>query len=392
MSDANAARFYVLDMGSEKYGDCILGVFPGATVLIDGGRLGDDGLGPKSAKIPKQLEAILGHPPPFNVSLLVVTHCHSDHIGCLPEMVAHDQLTASWALVQDEDLGFGPSADGGDGLSDEALTVARIAAALAQEPHDHLSDDELNQFMRDALDLPTRYRQMLARLEGQGTRVVRIGKDDLADLAAEFAGIGLRVLGPTDEQLKACAAAIAQHARDTADALGAAAPADETPADTYRRLVSAAPASDGRASDAGSRAKNDMSIVLKLGKPGAAALLPGDMQFADPMVPGIEQMMAALVETVHEAGPYDLVKLAHHTSDNGLNETVYAKIKGARYFAHSGGRRDAGHPDPVALHVLAHHQGELEFGRTDRNGLLTYVPGQGLQVAHGALNDFTPNA
>ena len=100
--------YHFLDMGREKYGDSILAVFGDKRILIDGGHRSDfegqDGF----RSLPEQLESLIG-PPPFRISLLVVTHCHSDHIGCLPEMVANDLLKPEWALVAHDGLGFGRS-------------------------------------------------------------------------------------------------------------------------------------------------------------------------------------------------------------------------------------------------------------------------------------------
>src|SRR5207245_818501 len=49
--------------------------------------------------LPRSEEELLGHGPPFAVSLLVATHLHSDHIGCLPALVHQGTLRADWALV-----------------------------------------------------------------------------------------------------------------------------------------------------------------------------------------------------------------------------------------------------------------------------------------------------
>src|SRR5215216_862130 len=79
---ADASRrhiVYLLDPGTEKYGDCILCRFGDTTILIDGSHPGDYNGSDGHASIPSQLQAILGAPP-FAIDLLIVTHCHLDHI------------------------------------------------------------------------------------------------------------------------------------------------------------------------------------------------------------------------------------------------------------------------------------------------------------------------
>src|SRR5262245_23119135 len=103
-SDAASLKIHLLDMGSERYGDCLLVQLGNRTILIDGAHPGDWQRRGDSPSIPEQLEQLLGHPAPFSVDLLVVTHCHSDHIGCLPTLVENGDLKAKWALVADEKL------------------------------------------------------------------------------------------------------------------------------------------------------------------------------------------------------------------------------------------------------------------------------------------------
>src|SRR6188474_2571165 len=100
-------RIDMLDVGKTKYGDCLLVRHDQRSILIDGAHPGD------TVSIRAQLASLLQHPPPFAVDLLVVTHCHLDHIGCLPALVTGGHLTAKVALVADEKLGWGRDADGG---------------------------------------------------------------------------------------------------------------------------------------------------------------------------------------------------------------------------------------------------------------------------------------
>ncbi len=127
-SDAQSLKIHLLDMGTEKFGDCILARLGARTILIDSGHPGDFQRRGDSPGIPEQLEQLLGHAAPFAVDLLVVSHCHSDHIGCLPTLVGNGDLTAEFALVADEKLGFGRAQDAV--RPDAAAPSNRLAALL----------------------------------------------------------------------------------------------------------------------------------------------------------------------------------------------------------------------------------------------------------------------
>ena len=75
-------RVHLLDVGTIEYGECIVAEIADKLILVDGGHVGDQNL------IEGQLKQILGQDPPFDFDLLIVSHCHSDHIGALPKLVA----------------------------------------------------------------------------------------------------------------------------------------------------------------------------------------------------------------------------------------------------------------------------------------------------------------
>ena len=392
-SDQASPKYYLLDMGQADYGDCTLCVFPEATVLIDGGHPGDYDGQPDVDSIPEQLADILGKPPPFAIDLLVVTHCHGDHIGCLPELVANGDLRVKWALVADEDIGFGRSAN--DGLTDELLhsDAYRLAAALREEPHDYLVGAALDRFLSDAAKVEPRYRAMLQQLEQDGTRVVRYGRDAVEELETIFSAIGFTVLGPSEDHLRICADAIVRANQDAMAAAEVALQADASlsPAALYRQLVN--PQGFAAASDRPGKgsAINGTSIVLKMGTGKKAVLLAGDLQFAKPEVPSLAPHVDALITRVAEYSPYCFLKLTHHSSYNGIDQKTLDRWSGARYLGHSGGSKDRGHPSKSVLDWLRTAGDRIVYARTDRNGQIRFTPGRGFTLSRGTVNDFSPN-
>jgi hypothetical protein len=255
----------------------------------------------------------------------------------------------------------------------------------------------LEQFLADGVTLESRYETMLAKLEGAETRVRRLGRDDVDDLVAEFADIGLRILGPTQTQLELCADEIAEaidaNFAVVSDMLGAVDAPGE--ADAYRRLTSGGL----DALDAEKRpgpAINLQSIVTRFEHDGAKVLFAGDMQFADPQVGG-----SGLAEQVHQLrgriaddAPFDLVKLSHHGSDNAFSAEVLQELGNTRAFGICAGESSTHHPNPAVLRLLDQNRGRLRWVRTDHNGLSTVsFPGghARLRPTTGRVSDPRPN-
>lgn len=114
--------------------------------------------------IPQQLQQLLkSRALPARVDLLIVTHAHQDHIGCLPHLVAHGLLQADWALVADPGLGWGrTSTDAPQSPSDPK--VLNVVAALREEPPSPDADERaLAQLIADAVSLELSYTQMPRR-------------------------------------------------------------------------------------------------------------------------------------------------------------------------------------------------------------------------------------
>src|SRR5262249_13047365 len=141
-------------------------------------------------------------------------------------------------------------------------------------------------------------------------------------------------------------------------------------------------------------AKNCQSIVLSIGESRARALLPGDMQFADPGIRAIEDSVQQLRRDIAADAPYAFVKLPHHSSDNGTSVELLEAWQWPPLLGHSGGFHDGDHPNPATLDLLRSsvRQHQFSYGRTDHNGLVTVHPAAGeITPEHGRLNDFTPN-
>ncbi len=386
---------HLLDVGKEQFGDCLLvQLSDGRTILVDGGNPSSfNGTGLQSS-IPEQLESLLG-PPPFHVSLLIVTHAHKDHIGCLPKLVTLGKLTADWVLAADPDLGWGNDL-GGDALSADAAPTVQAVFALLREDADfsRLTDSELEDAAADALDLQGKYRQMLDDLEGHGSQVIRyIGRAEAAPVIEEFAGVGLQILGPSELQLLRCAQAIEDVGRDWIQSLGNSFRSDapQSLGTWYRQLVVATDAADGSVG----AAVNNQSLVLLIEDQGVKLLLTADMQLAGPQVSGIDAEMQALRQRIHDRAPFEFVKIAHHGSHNAFDAEVLQELGDTVNFAISTGRDSKKHPHPGVLQLLQSHTNDLLWLRTDHNGHCTFdFSNENPTYAHerGSANDSQPNA
>jgi beta-lactamase superfamily II metal-dependent hydrolase len=404
--------YYLLDMGDEQYGDSILCLFGDKTVLIDAGHPSDFDGQEGYESIPEQLEQILGTKPPFKLTLLVITHGHNDHIGCLPKMVEAGMLQPEFALVADPDLGFPPgfrdAMDVSAGLdSAAALAVSRAVAGLLEEDHSFLSDTELDAFLDAAMKLGGRYRQALDALADSGTKIFKWGSTDpqqLTPIYQALAGTGFDVIGPSLPHLEICRDQIIAYSKRKRDEIAdlvhetkTATPDSPTSAASLYRAALAG-ASDVLIDMKGQgSALNCQSIVLKFGPDDRKVLLAADMQFAVSEVDDLDQEMADLKRKVVAAGPYRFVKTTHHTSYNGLGQDAdfWQELGKPPLLVHSGGLNDDKHPDRTALKMLKDLSESIVFARTDRNGRVVVDPRKddehAIEVARGDLNDFRAN-
>lgn len=389
----------LLDMGNSQFGDCLIITHGKKRILIDGAHSGD------AESIIKQIGKVLGEAPPYIFDLLIVTHCHSDHIGCLPILVKENALKIKVALVADEKLGFARSNDG-DGALDAVFSSDQkgLLTALMEEDHSNLLRAALGEFIADAVSLENNYKFMLKQLSMAGTQVIRFKglekTNGIEAIEEAFSDMGLKILGPTSEHILLCAAALGLEADSNAVAIAKNISDDAAIsklADEYLNIIkkaSDAVSGEDAAGEPGA-AKNNQSIVIKLEADGWKALLAGDMQFARADISNLGAIMQQLLDDVNAAGPYDFIKLTHHTAANGLNEAILSNwLLNTSLFAHTGGLSDPKHPSPAALKILKAHEADLKLARTDRNGIITIrkigaVPN--MEISKGDFNDFTTN-
>src|SRR6266540_344460 len=158
-------KIHLLDVGKAEYGDAVLCRFDDRSVLIDGAHPGNQESKDGHTSIPAQLSRLLDQQnPPYRVDLLVVTHGHQDHIGCLPFLVEHDLLEARFALVADPDFAWGRTGGPDVGPVPPSDAVRRLVAALREEPLSVRSDDDaIAELIADSGDLESRYRGMIER-------------------------------------------------------------------------------------------------------------------------------------------------------------------------------------------------------------------------------------
>jgi beta-lactamase superfamily II metal-dependent hydrolase len=406
---------HLLDVGPEEYGDAVLCQFGETTVLIDGAHSGnwrDKGEGHPS--IQRQIGELLGQSaPPFRITLLIVTHAHADHIGCLPTLVEKQLIAPEWALVADPDLGWGivPGDAASDVLADAPLPVRQLAAALREETRHSDNVDELAEFAADAATLEDRYRAMLEQLRGRGTRVVRYGPDDTADLLNRFKGIGLEILGPTIDVLVHCAEMNQGRSNRLSDAahalLGESADSADsiTVGDAYRRAIAptrervsadAMDAIDALGKDKGSI--NDESLVTRFQFKGASLLFTGDMQLSDPEVSDdfvTRYIIENLRDDLTRRAPYALVKLPHHGSYNGVDDDVYDALGKPLVLGMCSGSTSKSHPNMQTLQLLKQRRraADVEWARTDHNGRTTFKfkgTSATIDPSRGRLHDASP--
>lgn len=388
-------KIYLLDVGKKQYGDCIVITQGGRTILVDGAHPKDDHL------ISGQLRKILNGAPPFKIDLLIVTHCHGDHIGCLPELIQDGVLQIAQALVADEQFGWGRDHDGAsphDAVTNENHQM--LLAALHEEDYSNLSGADLLEVFEDVVKLEDKYKQMLKKLSDDGTKLIRYGRNAnvLSTLEDEFSDFGLKILGPTTDHLILCADAIASASDMFVDRIERDLGTDtsmEDLEDEYKAIVRSTmdAASDRPGPGA---ARNDQSIVFSVSADGWKALLAGDMQFSKAEVPGLDEAMEALRQTIVDNGPYDFIKLSHHTSYNGVDETLLDEWNPTSLYGHTGGSNDPNHPEPDTLEMLKKRSrsDDLTLARTDRNGLIEITKKGGvveMVPSKGRLNNFVPN-
>lgn len=385
------AKITLLDMGEEQYGDCVLCQFGDETVLIDGAHSSDD------RYIIRQLKTLLGQQStPVRVSLLVVTHPHDDHIGCLPRLVANNQLAAEWALVADPRFRWGGEADGETVFAGRPYRERALAEALLEEDRSAWPDAELARFIENVGSLSSNYRTMLRQLEQRGTKVVRNGSDDIAPVEERFKGIGLRVVGPSAEHLKTVYQLLHHGHGESLGFAEEAFAADESMdvVTAYRNYL----VGFEESANPNKGAINLQSLVTRFEYDGRRYLFAGDMQFSRP-----EVQSQALVESVRglrrhiaEEAPYAFVKLSHHAAYNGFDEEVMAELGETELYGICCGHFDQtnSHPHRDVLRLLDENRERVRWVRTDHNGQVSITFGAGspkISLASGDVNDATPN-
>jgi beta-lactamase superfamily II metal-dependent hydrolase len=400
-TDANStATVYLLDVGPQEYGDALLCLFNNRTVLIDGAHPGNWKASEGHPSIREQLASILNQPEDaLHVDLLMISHAHDDHIGCLPKLVAEGWLTADWALLPDPDLGWGRTADS-DSLRDAGLDARarQLVVALREEPRSPNSTDaELEEFLSDA-DIEQPYRTMLKNLKTAGTKVRRFGRDSHTDLVSEFVDIGLEVIGPRKPHLVACAENILQARNDAItfveDRLRDAA---VSPVEAYRALMQ--DQVDTIDVKRYGNFVNLQSHVLCFTVGNKRFFFAGDMQFHSPGTSNevVVAEVKRLRNEIAARAPYSFFKLCHHGSGNAFDQAMLNSLGATRYVGICAGSGSEVHPAAAILKLLKQNENKpLTWVRTDHNGQcrLRYATDSvtaNVKIDHGEKNDAVPN-
>ncbi len=395
-------RVDLLDVGAISYGDSILCQIGSRTILIDGGKKAS---GRKSSSI--VLGEQIHHRPlqdqvqdlleTARVDLLVVTHCHSDHVGCLPQLFEDGELECEWALLADPQLGFGITSGSDEPPAFEAMTARdKLEFALREEPLLNATDEEIRAFIEDSAREYQAYVQFVNRLQQRlGARCVlyRGPSEDespgLDDLLSEFSDAGLKLYGPSQNQLLLCAAFLAGRSEDSIDS---ALEGSTSLTEAYKAAVARFEGTDAEESGENGNAVNCQSIVLSLAAQERKVLFTGDMQFTRTfLAESVTQEVQALLADVIADGPFDFVKLSHHGATNGQNKAMLKRL-GAKLLGISTGTGSSQHPTDTTLRALEELKSEMgiQWVRVDMNGRCTYFgTSNKLAREHGQLNDDT---
>jgi beta-lactamase superfamily II metal-dependent hydrolase len=410
-------ELHLLDVGAIEYGDSVLCRIAGKTVLIDGGKKksATETMGRVAkhdvthAPIQDQVEAIIGG---THVDLLVITHCHSDHVGDLPRLIIEGELSCTHALLADPQFGFGITGDAAEpGPAADMTPAEKLWMALREEPVHSKDDNVIREFIEDSANEYAEYVGLVNHLKQKlGTNCVLYrgpepGKSqNLPALLTKFAPTGLRILGPSFNQLGNCAAFLVGRDADLVDMQGFI---DQTGrldiVAAYREAVRLQTTGDEEDAGENGNAVNNQSMVITIGTGPQRALLTADMQFAKPQLANavVKQEMikleAAIAADVQQNGPYGFVKLSHHGATNGQDQARMTKW-GAKLLAISTGSASTKHPtEPTlaALKAMRAADTNIRFGRVDLNGRITYTAnntGRSLKKQRGKWNDLTEAA
>lgn len=393
---ADRTRISLLDVGDREYGESLFIESGGRRILIDGAHQGDDLDDGGYVGIARQLRELTGEQK-VAIDLLVVSHAHADHVGCLPDLVTTNVIETAWALVPDPDLAWGRPI--GTPAPDRPEVVDTAVAGLREEDPsvETISDDaRLADFLADAVTLESRYGTLLNELASQGTKIVRHGRREDAPLLAAFGGVGLEILGPSLDQMLLTAELMGQAMDSVAqDALLMADsyPYTEDPGLTLYRALRRPASVDARKSRPGNLV-NLQSLSLAFSFEGRRAFFGGDMELADSESGNaqIRSQISALRQQIRRRGPYAYAQLGHHGSANATNASTLEDLGGPPLVGMSAGRASDKHPSADVLRVLA--TGPQRWVRTDRNGQVRIetrgTRGWTVRPARGVANDPTP--